>query len=576
MRILYVIFAVFETLLPCHAQISEIPSLKPSELTQELQIYTYSIPAPRGQIIDRNGIPIAQNEVVYHLESFDYENMLQHVEDAATLLGRALPFSKDALSKHIDARSSQPFIYATGIKESEISKFSCKSMPSYQRYYPHGDSLCHILGYASVDGKFLASKYQQGEPLSPTFEGRDGLELSFDKELTGVNGELTRIYDKNKLVDEYITKRPIPGNNVIITIDIKLQKLCENALNACKRGAIVITDPETGDILAAASNPRYYPSSFVPQISKTLYDQLEANPDIPLLDRTFRSAYPPGSTFKIIVGLAALSSGKISPDDKFPGPASLKIGNTVFKNWKNSDSGDIDWYEALAQSCNTWFYKVGIDTGSHLIAQTAANLGIGQKTGIPLKSETSGILTTDEYVAKRYKRKMFDGDVANLSIGQGDLQISPLQMSLAMGGLKGTLYKARLVKCIMSPYGEMVKEFTPSVKSQFTVDNGTWEAIRDAMIGVVENGTGGHAKVPYVQIAGKTGTAQWGPKNKERTVAWFTGFIPASNPKYCFTAVYEGNENSDIHGGTAAAPMIGKVFTEVYKDRKPVKNSRKE
>jgi penicillin-binding protein 2 len=340
-----------------------------------------------------------------------------------------------------------------------------------------------------------------------------------------------------------------------------------------KRGAIVIIDPNTGDILALASWPTINPNDFIPNISTEAFAALQEDKDIPLLPRAFGSSYPPGSVYKCFVGLAALTSGKISPDDEFSCPPSFSIGNLTFRNWKKTHGGMLNFADALTQSCNTWFYQVGLRVGAQPIIDASLQLGLGQKTGIPVNGEVAGRIPTNEYMQKAHKRNLLNGDVANLSIGQGDTEVTPLQMAQAMAALGngGTLYQSRLVQQVQGIDGQIVTAYNVRPKGTMPIDGRSMKSLRRGMIQVVSGrgGTASRAAVPGFQVAGKTGTAQWGPKNKERTAAWFAGFVPAEAPKYAFAAVYEGEANNDdVHGGTQAAPLIGTVMRELFKDEK--------
>src|SRR5213075_1812080 len=228
--------------------------------------------------------------------------------------------------------------------------------------------------------------------------------------------------------------------------------------------------------------------------------------------------------------------------------------------------------QALTESCDTWFYQVGIKTGAEPIIDWAQRLGFGAKCGIPIRGEVEGRVPNDSYMKATHGRKLLNGDIANLSIGQGDTQTTPLQMAQAMAIIAngGRFYQTRLVRQVQSVDHEIVTAYELREKRSLDVSAATMEEIRTGMIEVVNgtNGTGHEAQLDGVEVAGKTGTAQWGPKNKERTAAWFAGFLPADQPQYAFAALYEGDVDSKVHGGSTAAPMIAEVFKEIYKGQK--------
>jgi penicillin-binding protein 2 len=229
----------------------------------------------------------------------------------------------------------------------------------------------------------------------------------------------------------------------------------------------------------------------------------------------------------------------------------------------------LNFVQALTESCDTWFYQVGIKTGAEPILNWALKLGFGAKCGIPLRGEVEGRLPNDQYMKATHGRKLLNGDIANLSIGQGDTQVTPLQMAQAMAiiGNGGTFYQTRLVQQVQTVDNEIVTAFQVRAKRTLDAKSDTMEQLRTGLTDVV-NGSGGtahQASLESVEVAGKTGTAQWGPKSKERTAAWFAGFVPADHPQYAFAALYEGDVGSKAHGGTAAAPMIATILKDIYK-----------
>jgi penicillin-binding protein 2 len=565
-------------------------TIVPTFETQKLaRTYVLDIPAPRGLITDRNGTPLAQNRLSFNLAisfptplDFSDPQLLAYarekIEAANKLLGRSLKISDDLIKRHYHNRGILPLEIAQNLSEKEADDFRPRLpagmalRPYYVRIYPQGRIAGQIIGYSGKTGRNPDGLIDNHEVLWPETEGREGLEQTFNQVLTGKHGEYKITFDKDgRKTSEKITTPPVPGHTVVTTLDVHLQELAENALEAkAKRGAIVIVDPNTGDILAMASWPTYNPNVFTPTISAEKFKALQDDPDIPLLPRAFRSSYPPGSTFKVAVGIAALESKAVRSDEEFNCVPSIQIGNVVFHNWKKTDRGALNFVEAMTESCDTWFYQVGIKTGADPIIEWAQRLGFGAKSGIPLRGEVDGRVPNDQYMKATHGRKLLNGDIANISIGQGDTQATPLQMAQAMAiiGNGGTFYQTRLVQQVQTVDNEIVTAFQVREKKTLGASADTMEQLRTAMINVV-NGPGGtahQASLESVEVAGKTGTAQWGPKNKERTAAWFAGFVPAEKPQYAFAAVYEGEVGSKAHGGTAAAPMIAMILKDVYKE----------
>ncbi len=569
---------------------AEEETIIPTFETQKLaRTYILDIPAPRGQITDRTGAPLAQNKLSYNLAitfptPLDFSDTQalafahEKIGKTEKLIGRSIKVPDELILRHYHNRGVLPFEIVQNLRQPEYDGVKEKMPPGvvmrpiYIRTYPHAKVGGQIVGYTGKTGRNLDGIIDNHETLWPETEGREGLEQTFNAMLKGKHGEYKLTFDKDgRKTSEKLVTPPVPGNNVITTLDLRLQELAEKALEAkAKRGAIVILDPNTGDILAMASWPTYDPNAFVPSISAEKFKALQDDPDIPLLPRAFRSSYPPGSTFKVAVGMAALESGAIRPDDQYQCVPSIDVGNVTFHNWKKENRGPLNFVQALTESCDTWFYQVGIKTGADPIIDWALKLGFGAKCGIPLRGEVEGRIPNDQYMKATHGRKLLNGDIANLSIGQGDVLVTPLQMAQAMAIIAngGTFFQTRLIHQVQTFNNEIVSAYQVRAKRTIDVSPETMDQLRTGLIDAVNGGAGTahQASLDNVEVAGKTGTAQWGPKSKERTAAWFAGFLPADQPLYAFASLYEGDVGSKVHGGSAAAPMIADVFKEVYKN----------
>src|SRR5437868_64130 len=547
---------------------TEEETIVPTFETQKLaRTYILDVPAPRGQITDRNGESLAQNRLSYNLAinfptPLDFSDAQalsfakEKIDRTARLIGRRFRIADRAIIRHYRNRGIMPFEIAQNLSQLEYEQIKNNPPPGvivrpmYVRVYPNGKVAGQIIGYTGKTGRNPDGIVDNHETLWPETEGREGLEQTFNEMLTGKHGEYKLTFDKDgRKTSEKLITPPDPGYNVVTTIDLRLQQLAEKALETkAKRGAIVIIDPNNGDILALASWPTYDPNLFVPSISAEKFKVLQNDPDIPLLPRAYRSSYPPGSTFKIDVGIAALESRAIQPDDRYECVPSIQIGNVTFHNWKKGNRGELNFVQALTESCDTWFYQVGIRTGAQPIIDWALALGFGAKCGIPLRGEAEGRVPNDEYMKATHGRRLLNGDIANMSIGQGDMLVTPLQMAQAMAIVAngGKFYQTRLVRQVQSPEQQVLSAYEEREKRSIDVSPESLEQVREGMIEVVNgaNGTGHEAQLDGAEVAGKTGTAQWGPKNKERTAAWFAGFLPADEPKYAFAAVYEGDVGS--------------------------------
>ncbi|MEI6071455.1 MAG: penicillin-binding transpeptidase domain-containing protein [Verrucomicrobiae bacterium] len=558
---------------------------KPTWETQrQARTYALEIPAPRGQITDRNGRPLAQSRLSYNLAinfptPLDWNDVKvlsfarQQITLAKGLLKRDIQISDAAILGHYKNRGVLPLDIAEDLFPAELSIVQ-GGLPSelilrqtYVRFYPNGSLASHIIGYTGREAPLSIRPIENNDRIFPESEGREGLEQIFDNELRGQPGILHITYDKEgRKTSERIARQPVPGYNVVATLDENFQRLCEKVLaENSKRGALVVIEPETGEILAMASHPGFNPNDFVPVVKPAVFDAYSKDPSDPLVPRAFRSAYPAGSTFKTFVGFAALVSGLLKPKDEFNCPTEFTVGDHTFKNWKKTGSGKLNFKEALTQSCNTWFYQVGLKIGAEPIIDYAHRLGLGRRTGIPVKSETDGNIPTDEYMLRVHKRKIKKGDIANMAIGQGDILISPLQMAQAMGAVSqsGVFHQTRLVKQVQTIDNRVIAAYPDRVREEIPVAPEIAELLRKALVAVTNDGQGTahRAQVKGIDVAGKTGTAQWGL----RTAAWFAGFLPADNPRYAFAALYEGEPNDNtVHGGSHAAPIIGKLFKEVF------------
>jgi penicillin-binding protein 2 len=601
------VVAPVEAAVPQAKPAAPDPGVQPTWETQKLaHNYIFSIPAPRGQITDRNGVPLAQTRVAYNLaiqfptppqfsdaEASAY--IAEKVRRAHDVTGRTLAVDAAKALKHYKDRGVMPLVIAQDLKPTEQERLKRSQTPGltlipvYLRTYPQGHTAAHVLGFVGRQGGFLTGEIENNELLWPEFEGRDGIEKAFNTQLTGKFGVMQVSFDaKGQKSSEKITAPPRPGQNVVMSLDLKIQRIVERELtNARRPCAMVVMDPKTGEILAMASEPAFDPNIYVPSVSPEVMGRLTNDPFNPLYPRAFRAAYPPGSIFKVVTGLAAMNEDRVDPHDRFGGEAVVTIGGTKFHNWKKSDVGPLDFVGALIQSCNTYFYKMGLKAGPKPILDYAARLGLGAKTGIPIGSEETGNLMTREYMLKHYKRELLPGDVANLSIGQGDTLVTPVQMASVMSTIAngGTVFQPRLVLQVQELDGKIAYGYDTRVRTQIDIHRDTMKALRAGLEGVVSShgGTAGRAAVPGFKVVGKTGTAQWGSGKKEKVAAWFVGFAPMERPQYAFAVVYEGKpKDNDVHGGTYAAPIAGRVLKEILKadpkeEKKPAaKKKRKD
>jgi len=556
---------------------------------KDARALTLKIPAPRGQIVDRDGLPIAQTQVAYQVAVLfqQFENAERdfvinwartRIDALRTLVKSQVPLTDDEIFEHYRHRRWLPLAVSGCLDAKQASAIEPKLMsglvlhPIYRRFYPQGDLAAHIIGYAGSIGKLPTGPINFNEPMWEESEGRAGFEKLFNSQLAGEPGTKRLLFDENgnKLLEEEV-KRPRAGGTLVTTLNLAWQKLAEQTLReGCKRGAFIMIDVVTGEVLVMASRPSFDLNRFIPNINEAEFKALEDDPAQPLFGRAFQSAYPPASTYKPIVALTALDRGTVTEDSLIDCPAAISVGTATFNNWTKIPEGPINVKRALARSCNTWFYQVGIDVGSTAFLNLSRQLGYGDRTGLPLIGESPGLVPNDAWMLKNEKRKILDGDTANLSIGQGSLLASPLQVAQAMAGIAngGALPKLQLIRQVQDSRGRVIQAPMPERKNVLRVDPKSIEVVRQGMADVVNSGGGtGHgAGLEFTTLCGKTGTAQWGPKAKNQRLAWFAGFLPLENPRYAFAVLYEGRPGEVVSGGRMAAPMVRKFFEGIQED----------
>ncbi|ACX52632.1 penicillin-binding protein 2 [Ammonifex degensii KC4] len=593
------------------------------------------IRAPRGEVFDRNGQKIVGNRPVYALS---YVNLGKPVApDLVKRLAGLLNMDPAEIEKKIKEgeNSGQPVRLATNVPlqavtyleehHDEFPGIMVEIVPV--RYYPYGSVLAQVLGYVHEISAEQLKKHKDEGYAPGDFFGQDGLEYAFERYLRGKDGaRYIEVDAVGRPVRDLGVKPPTPGDNLELTIDLKVQQAAEAALEKAVKearkkgfpapgGAAVVEDVHTGEILAMASYPSYDPSVFTRGLTPVEAKALFQNPDSPLLNRAL-SAYPPGSTFKMVTALAALEAGIINPDFTVFCSGYYRLGSHIFRDWLSSGHGTVNLKRALQVSCNVYFWTVGQMTGIDRLARMARELGLGEKTGITLPGEMAGVVPTPEYKYKRmkayldsifepkfkaveeeyarklkatqdpkereklekekdrrlqalraeYQRYAWDldwhtYDTLNTAIGQGYVSCTPLQLvnytaTLANGG---TRYRPFLVKKIVAPDGRTVASFGPEVLGRLKVKPEYLKAVQEGM-SLVTQGDGTAAGVFNglpVKVAGKTGSAEVPGKG---TCALFVGYAPADNPRVAVAVVVENAG----HGGAVAAPVAKEILSAYF------------
>ena len=541
-------------------------------LSESNRVNLTLIPPRRGWIIDRNGRPLANNRTDFRVDLIpervtDPEGTIRNLAHLLSLTDDEVERIKEELDKSAGFR---PVQVAEKLSYDQFAAVSVRlpDLPGvapsqgFSRNYPGGATVGHLLGYV---GAASAKDYEERkDPLliTPGFKvGKDGLERSFDRELTGKPGaKRVEVTARGKIVRELTTRPDTPGNPIKLTIDAGLQEYAGRRL-ATQSGSVVVIDCHNGDVLAMASMPSFDPNSFSDGISHMEWDMLSKDDHVPLRNKTLQGLYPPGSTVKPMVALALLEAG-ISPMDTVNCPGAIRVGNTLFHCHKKRGHGSLNMRGAIAQSCDIYFYQMAQRIGMDRIASMARRVGMGQKFALPFPSQSYGTVPDPAWKLKKYNQKWQVYDTVNATIGQGYMLINPLQMAvmasrLATGRQLMPNFLFGAERPMPAPVG---------------VNEEHLETIRDAMSAVVNGGgTGGAARmtVPGVMMAGKTGTAQvrritmaergGGVRSnaslpfKLRDHALFQGFAPFDNPRYAIACIIE-------HGGhtnrNEDAPMI--------------------
>lgn len=547
------------------------------------KVMTLATPGIRGAILDRNGLPLAMTMVSYYpaiqFKQFDHDNKekilawgRKRIEHANLLFDTKWNPSDQELWEHYRYRRWMAMPYTFFVVNEELQIETREKLieglvlhPIYQRIYPNGESAAHIIGYTGIKGKLEKGPINYADPIFPYTHGRAGLEKIYDKQLQGKRG-LKRIQyssDGAKFPEETI-QQPTIGANIISTLDLKWQKKAEQVLaEKCKRGALVVIDIETGEVLVLASRPSYDLNLFVPRALAKDYNKLLNDEDKPLFARSFQATYPPASSFKVIVALAALQNRYVTRSTTIPCPAYFEYNKHKFWDWSKSNKGNLNMIQAITRSNNPYFYTLGKNMKSSLFVDFARRFGFGEKSGLPLLGESAGNMPDDNWMLKYHNRRMHTGDHYNNAIGQGVILTTPLQVAQAMAAIANGKYlpKLSLIKQIQSPTGKVIAATVPDVTAPLKIDPLHIATVKEGMMNVVHNsaGTGKAGQISYATMCAKTGTGQWKPAHNQK-VAWFAGFFPLNDPKYAFAALYEGDPDEEISGGRAAGTMVNLFF----------------
>jgi penicillin-binding protein 2 len=542
-----------------HLQIHEGPYYR--DLSENNRTRLVLLEPARGLIYDRHGVLLANN-----VPSFSLYVTLEDVKDREALIQQLtdlLGLDPTLVRKKMTAKGSRMLPRkikdrmtlrdATLVESHRLDMPGVMIQVESQRNYPGGATAAHLLGYV---GEISADQLEKPEFIDlhqGSIVGQYGVEKSYDRHMRGMAGQ--KSVEVDALGHEKrasVVERPQAGNDLYLTIDVRLQKVAEDLLGE-EHGAIVALDPNSGDILAMASRPGFDPNVLSRELTAKQWVEIVQDEGRPLNNRASQGQYPPGSTFKIPMAVAALETKTMSPSSTVFCNGGYQFGKRLYHDWKASGHGYVDLHNALVHSCDVYFYTIGQRMGIDVMAEFGKDFGLGKATGVELPSERSGIMPSTAWKQKAKNEPWLPGETISAAIGQGYVTVTPLQMASLVGTVanNGVSYRPRLVP-----------------RGQINAKPETFRIIKEALADVVTKGTATRAKSSVVTIGGKTGTAQvaalrTGPEEnipkKFRDHAWFVAFAPLESPKIAVAVLAEHMG----HGGSAAAPLAKEVI-ETY------------
>ncbi len=534
------------------------------------------LPGMRGRIFDRNGLCLADNRpshcIVLYAEELrkpgKWSNTISAVNDRidelATFLDIPRQVSTDDTAKHIYRSLPMPFIIWRDIDFKTLSRLNeyANDFPEFEvitlaeRTYPHKETAAHLIGYVGREQPTKPDDKKWHYYL-PEMRGRSGLESYYDRLLSGQTGEeIIRVDARGYRHKKWIKTPAKQGHDLQLTIDALLQQDFE-AQFVGKSGAGIILNPKTGDLLALVSAPGYDLNRLVPRISSQVWHSLNNDPNKPMFNRAIQGQYPPGSVFKPITAIAALQNGYDTSWEHTCTGVYRGFGLKL-RCWLRWGHGALDMQHALMHSCNPYFCALTTDMGYQALYETARQAGLGQRTGLDLPFETSGLLPSPAWKKRRFKQSWTPADTAQAAIGQSFTLTSPIQVANAIATLanRGKVIKPRLV-ISGSSRGELVRD------CQW--DQDAVEAVIQGMIMVTEQGTGRRMRIKGVSVASKTGSAEYMDGKTRRKQTWSVAFAPADNPEVLVVVLVENG----ISGGVTAGPLVQHAMAKYFKTTTP-------
>ncbi|MBE0607100.1 MAG: penicillin-binding protein 2 [Deltaproteobacteria bacterium] len=593
--LLYVAFGAFALLLGRLYWLQVVESDRYRNLAENNRLRLRKVRAPRGLILDRKGRAIAETQGSFDLVCSPVD--VKDLEAEIGLLTEIVEFDDDddeVLDKIRSAKRTNPYssiTVARDLRFEQISviEFNRENLPGFsvlveaKRSYPYGTAFAHVLGYVGEASPEEMEESEDDSLAMGDLVGKYGLERLMDGDLRGVNGgrkvEVDAAGRDQRLVEEVPSRA---GGAVHTLLDADLQVTAQEALGN-RAGAVIAIAPRTGEVLAFYSGPAFDPNVFTRGIRKAEWQGLLTDPRKPMQNKGLQGTYAPGSTIKPFLAMAALEEKVQEKGRTVLCPGSYRLGNRVFRCWKEKGHGAVDMYRAIVQSCDVYFYTLGLKLGPDPLAKLERNAGLGTITGIDLPGERKGLVPDTEWKRTVMKARWNDYESVILGIGQGAIHLTPLEMAVGYATLAtgGEVMRPRVVSKVIGMDGKM-HTFAPQMLRKLPWNPENVEFIRKALAGVVNDyGTGGGAKLPGIVVGGKTGTAQVASvkgkmiKSEDlpyeiRDHAWFVAFAPVDDPQIVVAAMVEHGG----HGGSAAAPIVKAVMQEFFRTR-PVGPPRK-
>ncbi|MBA3903343.1 MAG: penicillin-binding protein 2 [Rhodocyclaceae bacterium] len=542
----------------------------------------------RGLIVDRAGMVLARNYSAYTLEITP--GKVADLEAAINELAKIVdiqPKDRKRFRRLLEeSKNFESLPIRTRLTDQEVARFIAQRFrfPGVDikarlfRQYPYGDLASHAIGYIGRvndrDLEAIEKRDAEDNYRGTDHFGKTGLEQKYEFDLHGQTGfEQVEVDSGGRAVRVLARTAPVPGDNLVLTLDMKLQQVVEKAFGA-RRGALVAIDPSTGGVLALVSMPGYDPNLFVDGIASQDWDVLNTSEDKPMVNRALNGAYPPGSTFKPFMALGALELGKRTPQQTISDPGFFNFGGHLFRDDKKGGHGLVDMYKSIVHSCDTYYYVLANDMGIDNISNFMRQLGFGQRTGIDIEGESEGVLPSQEWKRKRFRKpeqqKWYAGETISIGIGQGYNAYTPIQLAQATAAVAndGVMYRPHLVRHIENIRTGERRVIEPQPLRVLPLKPANVEVIKQAMVGVNKEGTGARAfaGAEYVS-AGKTGTAQvyslkgekyvaGKVKERLRDHALFIAFAPADRPKIALAVLVENGG----FGAQSAAPIARQVL----------------